>query len=290
MRLTPQDPSIQAHLELLDPAGNVVAETDGLAGGTAILQTVPVTTAGTYTIRAVCLAGTGAYQLKLYANTALDTEPWGGASDGTPATAQSIDATAVALQGSGQRLAVLGADNGADHYYSFTLAAGQYANVALTDPAGDNVHVALDDQAGAVLATGQTGTTNVTEYVEGFTAPAAGTYLVHVWGNELIDRVQPRRYLWCDFRSPPPAANPENLNASHQVLGYVHGGGANLSQGSAVYVRSENTEPWGTTTNDAAMDAVFGAGELGDPVLRDPESHGPLLGQVQLRLPRGRHR
>ena len=126
VRLTPQDPSIQAHLELLGPAGNLVAEADGPAGGTAILQTAPVTMSGTYTIRAVSVAGTGAYQLELYANAALDTTAWGGVSDNTPATAQSIDGSAISSPQGAQRLAVLGTSDGADHYYAFTLTAGRY--------------------------------------------------------------------------------------------------------------------------------------------------------------------
>ena len=132
-------------------------------------------------------------------------------------------------------------------------------NVVLTDSTGgDNIHLALVNQAGNVLAAGQANATNVTEYVEGFTAPTAGTYLAQVSGND-GDQYSLVVTRGGDFQITPASGQLQDLTASHLVLGYSSGE-QNLSQTNAVYVRSEAGEPWGTTSNDSAMDAVFGAG------------------------------
>ncbi len=129
--LVPQSGTIQAELELLGPdsvsLGSVAA---AAAGQTVYLQTLPVAAAGTYTVRAASLVGTGAYAIELILSAAIETEPYTAVANDTAATAENIDGTAVPIGGGADRLAVLGTLASDTDVYAFSLAEGQWASVS----------------------------------------------------------------------------------------------------------------------------------------------------------------
>jgi hypothetical protein len=111
------DPSLQGSVQVTDPNGNTVGYLEaGSAGQELVLQTVPVTTAGTYTVtvsdntNGVPNGTTGNFTMQLTLNSALDSQEHGGASNGTLGTAQSLDSSFISLGlGGASRGAVLGA-------------------------------------------------------------------------------------------------------------------------------------------------------------------------------------
>lgn len=129
---------------------------------------------------------TGGYRVQLTLNGDNESEAHNGASNDTLATAQDLTAAFQALyagQAEPSRAAVLGrTDAGnANDYYSFTLAAGQNATLALTGLTNPNVNLDIVDAGDNVVAVGQRGAGNVTELVSNFT-PIAGTYYARVRG------------------------------------------------------------------------------------------------------------
>ena len=148
--MTPQDPSILGQIEVLDPDGISLGNMSaGAAGEQIILQTVPITAGGNYTFLVASIEGTGAYEAEVFLNSALETESYGGPTDDTLATAQDLNASAVALQGTADRLAVVGRTEAADDFFRFDLAAGQAATLVLTRTDGIAAEAALAlDQCG----------------------------------------------------------------------------------------------------------------------------------------------
>src|SRR5262249_5660336 len=59
-------------------------------------------------------------------------------------------------------------------YYSFSLAAGQSATIVVESLNGKAVQITLQDGSGHILATGVGGSTNVSQAIQNFVAPAAG--------------------------------------------------------------------------------------------------------------------
>ena len=106
--------NLRPTVNLRDP-GNVLlgSATAAQAGAKVVLQTIPTTGGGTYTITVGGASGTmGGYTVSVTLNAALEEEDLGGATNNTPATAQNLDATAVVLEAgevAGDRLAVSGA-------------------------------------------------------------------------------------------------------------------------------------------------------------------------------------
>jgi methionine-rich copper-binding protein CopC/protocatechuate 3,4-dioxygenase beta subunit len=68
-------------------------------------------------------------------------------------------------------------------YYSFSLSAGQSATLAVEALNGKAVHITLVDGSGNVLATGVSGSTNVSEYIQNFVASTDGTFYAEVTGD-----------------------------------------------------------------------------------------------------------
>src|SRR5262249_44728739 len=100
-----------------------------------------------------------------------------------------LDASSVSLGGSSGRMAVLGrADSTVTpDFYSFTLAAGDTATVALQSLTVGAVEVRLVNAAGQTLAQGVAGATNLTRRINNFNATAAGTYFLSVTGATNTD-------------------------------------------------------------------------------------------------------
>ena len=105
--------SLQASVELTDPASTSLgASTGSTAGQDVILQTVPATAGGTYTVSLGGIAATtGEFNLHMILNAAVEEEDHDGPANDTRATAQDLSGAFVPLlpPGSGKdRAAVLG--------------------------------------------------------------------------------------------------------------------------------------------------------------------------------------
>jgi len=184
----PEDPSILGQIEVLDPDGISLGSMNaGAAGEPVVLQTVPIPEGGNYTFRVASIEGTGAYEIEVFLNSALEAEPHGGPTNDTLATAQDLNASTIPLQGTADRLAVLGSTEGADDFYQFDLIAGQAATLVLTRTDGMELEAALSlelrDAAGVVLALGVDDATNTDLAIRGLIAPAPGTYYARVSGE-----------------------------------------------------------------------------------------------------------
>ncbi len=185
VRLTLQNAGLSAQLELLGPDGSVLpgASVSG-TGGTLILRNLPIDVAGGYTVRITGLGGSGNYETQLVLNAQLEAEAWGGAGNDAQAGAESLDASAIALQGGADRLAVLGGvAAGNSDWYRFTLAGGQAASLAVTRTdvtGGSGLTLELFDSGGARLALGIADAGNVDQAISGFVAPAAGEYFARI--------------------------------------------------------------------------------------------------------------
>ena len=176
---------MQPTLTITGPGGATVGSaTASAAGGPTLVQTVPVATAGTYTLTVGSAAGMGTYTLGLELNAAVETALYGGATDNSFATAQSLNPAFVSLGGTtAQRAAVLGAtEASASDYYSFTLAAGEAVTVGLTSLATDSATLDLYDSGQNHLAAGVS-SANMNRVIGDFVATVAGTYYVKIGGN-----------------------------------------------------------------------------------------------------------
>jgi hypothetical protein len=105
------DPSLQGQIDLYDPSNNNIGEViASAAGAEAVLQTVQITTAGTYTITiSGANSTTGNFTATLYLNSALENDEHGLGSNDTLGTAQSLDSAMIGLGYGASRAAVLGA-------------------------------------------------------------------------------------------------------------------------------------------------------------------------------------
>jgi len=236
---------LRTTFELFDPSGARIGESSGGApGASAVLQVIEATSAGTYTLT---VGGaddtTGAYTAEVILNAAIEDEAHGGASNDTSSAAQDLDASAIALQGSADRLAVLGVSEGGDDHYSFTVPSGDLATVALTalddrgvaGPEDGALELALFDASGTLVALGASGPENVTRIIEDFIAAAGGRYSARVSGDAGV------RYSVVVTRGATLEREPNNeldeaqdLGPTAQVLGEVgqlrSGGGVGPSE------------------------------------------------------------
>ena len=91
--------TLQPRVVVRNPSSFLIATTTASAAGQeAVIQTVAAATAGTYTFTVDGVGGTtGTYTLKITLNAALESENHGGPSNGTAATAQDLNSSAVAL-------------------------------------------------------------------------------------------------------------------------------------------------------------------------------------------------
>jgi hypothetical protein len=100
-------------VQISDPSGAVLGSTAASGQGlNALLQAVPTTTSGTYTVTVGGAAGTmGNYTLLVYLNAAVESASQGFGSDTNPSTAQNLNPSFATLQTSltsASRAAVIG--------------------------------------------------------------------------------------------------------------------------------------------------------------------------------------
>ncbi len=110
LAVRPTSTTLRPIVEIRDPAGTLIGSaTAAAAGQPALLQLLPITRAGTYTITVRSAAGTsGGYTLQVLRNAGLENETEGGPTNDTRATAQSLESSFLNLGGDAGRAAVLG--------------------------------------------------------------------------------------------------------------------------------------------------------------------------------------
>ena len=181
----PNDPGIRASLAVSGPDSFSLGPVDATAAGDPVgFQGTPIAVAGSYTIHVTSLDGTGPYGVRLLLNAATEEEALTGVSNDTLAGAQDISASVVTLADSRDRLSVsgeIGSGDDAD-WYSFALAAGQRASLALS---GNSFKLDLYNSAGERLAAGIAGGTqaNVDQRISAYPATASDTCYAAVSGD-----------------------------------------------------------------------------------------------------------
>ena len=154
-------------IELWDSSDAVIASSWDSNLGT-VLQSVAITTAGTYKIVVGGFQHRGAYDLQIILNAAVEEEAHGGGHNEFMGWAQELDGIAVSLgPGLGDRLGVLGELGVFSHYgdwYTFSLDDGESLTAVLEfqDLVWDenqedvyfDVHLELYDGAGNLLTAG----------------------------------------------------------------------------------------------------------------------------------------
>ncbi len=148
-----------------------------------------------------------------------------------------------------------------DDYYRIHLDANQVTTIALAwvdgDP-GDDVTLELMDAAGTVLALGAENSINAARAIRDFIPAGGGDYYLRISGNALgVYNLVVTRGIALDlpFRSG-------NAIQDISLMGGVLGNSSIASGGDqAAYLFStSNSGPWGNSTNNTAMNTVFGAG------------------------------
>ena len=232
----PGDSAQQVTMTVLDPtSASIGTSPPPVPGVPVVLRNLSISTSGLYTIDVSNQAGTGNYDLVAFLNTDLESELIGGPPNNTWDTAQDLAPSSLPLQGTADRLAVLGdkQDGTNDDYYLFDLTVGQVAFVMATPERGGNLHVSLFDSTGTTeLARGIATAENVGEVIPAFKATMAGTYYVRVSGTANVDPnpqgptfgiydLVVTRGSAFDLEPNSPSAYAQRIGLTKQVLGSV---------------------------------------------------------------------
>ena len=222
---TPQDPSIRASIELLDPSSASLGVVEATAvNDTIYLQTLPVAVDGTYLIQVTGIEGTGSYEIDLILNSAIENEFLTGAGNDTLGSAEDIVGSAIPI--ASDRLAVLGqTEDGAYDYYAFDLAANEFATLVVDGHDDSPVTLELLDSTGALLATGRGDANNVTQYIKDFSPPATDIYFARISGDQVQDYglVVTRDAAYDMEPNDDKAPMAQNLGLTGVALGHLGG-------------------------------------------------------------------
>ncbi|MHC4876833.1 MAG: hypothetical protein ACYTGL_10070 [Planctomycetota bacterium] len=103
------DTSLQPSVEILAPdSSSLIVNSSSQAGESLVIQVVPATTTGTYTINVSgAAASTGTYSLDVVLNAGIEPEQFGGSANDTPATSFELASSFISLGGSVSRAAVV---------------------------------------------------------------------------------------------------------------------------------------------------------------------------------------
>jgi pre-peptidase len=179
-------PTLALTVDVFDPSGNIIAAaTSAGAGQRVVLQTVPVATAGTYTLLLGGVAGsTGSYTLQTILNAAYVQSSDNINSIGT---AYDLNAAFAGLGSTpfADRAGVVGTlsttPGSVKQFESFFLSIGQSSTIAIRG-SGSPASLTLFDGSGNVLATGNSSGADVDAAISNFVAPVSGTYYAEVTG------------------------------------------------------------------------------------------------------------
>src|SRR5262249_39484661 len=143
--------------------GAVLHTADASAPGQPVLiQATSTGAGGQFSFDVTALAGLGDYHLDAVLNAVWEGE-FAGGSNNSPATAQALDASAVALGGGADRLAAVGTTDAAADYYAFTLAAGQHATLVLGNQGAGTLDLQVKGAGDNLIALGESGTNDVNQ-------------------------------------------------------------------------------------------------------------------------------
>lgn len=219
----------------------------------AIIQTFPITAAGTYTITVSSDGVTsGLYTLQLLLNAAIEVEDHGGAANDTPATAQSLDGNFKSVSGDASIASVVGKSIA----YSFTedFEAGVLGSGWTTYGSATNARI-------QVTGSNSTASGN---YAMMMDARYYGTYNLNeaVWTVNLTSYVAP----FMTFSSYSfSLENNDPLPAS--FTGHYNGDGVSISaDGNTWYTVWTNATPktWTSFSVDLAAAAASAGIALGN--------------------------
>ncbi len=208
---------------LLDAAGVALAAENGNsivagAGGFSPIYGYRIPTTGTYYVRVQSISGTtGSYTANVYRST----------TDTMPALPPAKDV------------------------YSLTLTTGQSVSVAIKDLTAGAVNISVLDGAGAVVATGLVGPSNVNEIIANYTAPTSGTYYIQGTGPANIDyQLIVLKSATFDTEANDSFGAAQTLGGGNAVLGHISVANEdwyqlNLTAGNQVTVST--TTPGGNT-------------------------------------------
>jgi methionine-rich copper-binding protein CopC len=217
--------ALQPQVRLVAPDGSVVATQAGPAGGRALIQSAPVTTAGVYRIEASGAASTiGAYALAAWLNAGIEREGVvASVGNDTPATAQSLDSAALQLGIGSSRAVVTGevaASTGVD-WYSFTATAGETTSVFLSGVPGQVVE--LYDSAAQLVTVGTNNTGEIVSQINRFVASTSGTFYLRVTGAAGLYRLVVTRNAAFDAEPNNSVAAGRDLGAAGFGFGFASG-------------------------------------------------------------------
>ena len=164
------------------PGGTTIGSATGSGpGATVVLQSAPISTAGTYSLIVGGSGGTtGAYTMQAILNAVFKPS---SAGNNTIATAYNLDSAFESLgtTPAADRAGVVGTLGATpSDFYAFTLTAGEYATIADKGTSG-TASLALYDSSGNLMTEGTSGT-GVDSIVEDLVAPFTGTYYAEVTG------------------------------------------------------------------------------------------------------------
>ena len=170
--VTPTTSTFRPAVQLLDPSGATISTASAAAAGQVALIQTATSTATTTGIYKIVVSGvsstTGNYTVQVTLNAALEREGTvSGVTDDTMGTAQNVDASAVALGGSGSNAKRLGATGQTDKPASYSAAAATFAfdNISTT---GTTISFATNDD-------------DATQIPVGFTFPMYGVAYTNVF-------------------------------------------------------------------------------------------------------------
>ena len=215
-------PGLIGTVTLLDPNDNVIGTATGSGpGATVVLETVPIKTAGTYSLVASGSGTTpGNYTLQAILNAAYKPATDNISTIGTAYDLTSAF-TSLGTTPAADRAGVIGVLSSSPDYYAVPLTAGEATSIAIKGRGGE-ASIALYDSSGNLMALPTAGT-GVDGIISDFIAPSKGTYYVQVTGAASLsyDLVVTRG---ADFDSPPnnqSIARAQSLQGAPVALGYA---------------------------------------------------------------------
>ena len=296
--------TIQGRLEVFDPNGVKIGSITGSGiGKNGALVDLPVVIAGTYRVEVASLAGVGPYHVGFALNASVDVEDVAllVGHNNTVATAQSIQGSAVSLQGAVDRLAVFGDfETTVDvDVYAFQLTAGQPTTFILDGGVATTIgpQIELLDQAGSLIAT-RTAQTDGSVRIDDFVASQTGTYFARLssgfdatFYNFIVVR-------GATFEAPLPDGAAQNISAAARVLGIIDtspsgaGGGIRVAVlggiGATELVTQLNDDTFfnfdAVVVGQTDIDTVAELHNFDVVVIGDPGSRAQLQGAVEQAL------
>ncbi len=256
--LASTDPNLRISVEVLDADdASLAAATAGGPGQEALLQTIPVVDAGTYTVVVASADNTvGDYNVQLIFNAAVEDESHEGPANDVPESAQDLGPSFIPLaHGAASRAAVLATSDGPARYwvaqarpgpldfsqssgmpserrllsprtrpdfYRFELRSGESATLALAAVEDESVKLELLNSSSNVLAVGRA-TEDLNQVINNFVAAESGTYLARVTGDRAGYCLVVTRNADFDTEPNDYPDTPQRLDGSLIALGYLHG-------------------------------------------------------------------